>query len=69
MCSSDLSTQAVIGAIVGLGLLKGGRGINWAIVGRIVVGWVAAPVISMTICFISLFFLENVFNQVVYLAN
>ena len=63
------STQAVIGAIVGLGLLKGGRGINWAIVGRIVVGWVAAPVISMTICFISLFFLENVFNQVVYLAN
>ena len=45
------STQAVIGAIVGLGLLKGGRGINWAIVGRIVVGWVAAPVISMTICF------------------
>ena len=63
------STQAVIGAIVGLGLLKGGRGINWTIVGKIMVGWVAAPVISMAICFISLFFLENVFNQVVYIAN
>ena len=63
------STQAVIGAIVGLGLLKGGRGINWAIVGKIMVGWVAAPVISMAICFISLFFLENVFNQVVYIAD
>lgn len=63
------STQAVIGAIVGLGLLKGGRGINWTIVGKIMVGWVAAPVISLTICFISLFFMENVFNQVVYVAN
>ena len=63
------STQAVIGAIVGLGLLKGGRGINWTIVGKIMVGWVAAPAISMAICFISLFFLENVFNQVVYIAN
>lgn len=63
------STQAVIGAIVGIGLLKGGRGINWAIVGKIIVGWVAAPVISLTICFISLFFLENVFNQIVYLPD
>lgn len=63
------STQAVIGAIIGMGLLKGGRGINWMIVGRIVIGWVAAPLISMIICFISLFFLENVFNQVVYVAS
>lgn len=60
------STQAVIGAIVGIGLLKGGRGINWGIVGKIVVGWIAAPLMSLIICFISLFFLENVFNLVVY---
>jgi len=62
------STQAVIGAIVGIGLYKGGRGINWGIVGKIVSGWVAAPLISLIICFISLFFLENVFNQTVYNA-
>ncbi len=63
------STQAVIGAIIGIGLLKGGRGINWNIVGKIVVGWIAAPIMSLAICFISLFFLENVFNQIVYVAG
>lgn len=61
------STQAVIGAIVGIGLAKGGRGMNWTIVGKIVVGWITTPLMAMIICFISLFFLENVFNQTVYL--
>ena len=61
------STQAVIGAIVGIGLAKGGRGINWGIVGKIIAGWVTTPLMAMIICFVSLFFLENVFNQVVYL--
>ena len=60
------STQAVIGAILGIGLLKGGRGINWGISGRIVAGWVITPLIALIVCFVSLFFLENVFNQVVY---
>ncbi len=61
------STQAVIGAIVGIGLIKGGRGMNWSIVGKIVAGWVTTPLMALIICFISLFFLENVFNQVVYI--
>lgn len=61
------STQAVIGAILGIGLAKGGRGINWIIVKKIILGWVTAPVMAMAICFVSLFFLENVFNQVVFL--
>ncbi len=61
------STQAVIGAIIGIGLAKGGRGINWRIIGKIITGWVAAPALAMIICFISLFFLANVFNQTVYL--
>ncbi len=61
------STQAVIGAILGIGIIKGGRGINWNIVGKIVIGWVTAPILAMGICFISLFFLANVFNQTVYL--
>lgn len=61
------STQAVIGAIVGIGLAKGGRGMNWSIVGKIIAGWVTTPLMALIICFISLFFLENVFNQTVYL--
>lgn len=61
------STQAVIGAIIGIGLVKGGRGMNWNIVGKIIAGWVTTPLMAMVICFISLFFLENVFNQTVYL--
>ena len=63
------SSQAVIGAILGIGLLKGGRGINWNIVRKIVVGWVTAPLMAMGICFICLFFLANVFNLTVYLPD
>lgn len=63
------STQAVIGAILGIGLIKGGRGINWNIVRKIVMGWGMAPIMAMIICFISLFFLENVFNLTVYQAD
>jgi PiT family inorganic phosphate transporter len=61
------STQSVIGAILGIGLLKGGHGINWGITGRIFLGWILTPLMALVICFISLFFLENVFNQTVYL--
>jgi len=61
------SSQAVIGAILGIGLIKGGRGINWLIVRKIVVGWVSAPLMAMIICFICLFFLANVFNLTVYI--
>ncbi len=61
------STQAVIGAVMGIGLLRGGRGIRWSVIGKIAVGWVTTPVIAGLICFISLFFLQNVFSQVVYL--
>lgn len=63
------SSQAVIGAILGIGLVKGGRGINWGIVRKIAVGWVAAPLMAMGLCFISLFFLANVFNLTVYLPD
>ena len=61
------STQAVIGAILGIGLLKGSKGINWNITGRIIGGWFTTPLMTLVICFTSLFFLENVFNQVVCL--
>ncbi len=61
------STQAVIGAIIGIGIYRGGRGIHWKIVGKIALGWAVAPLMALVLCFICLFFLENVFNQTVYL--
>ena len=60
------SSQAVIGAIIGIGLAKGGKNINWMTVAHIIVGWIFTPAISAIVCFISLFFLENVFNLAVY---
>lgn len=60
------SSQAVVGAVVGLGLMRGGRDIDWRLVGNIAGGWVTTPVISGMVCFVALFFLQNVFNQQVY---
>ena len=63
------SSQAVIGAINGIGLAKGGRSISWSILGHIALGWIFTPIMAALLCFISLFFLENVFNLVVYLRD
>jgi PiT family inorganic phosphate transporter len=60
------SSQAVVGAVVGLGLMRGGRDVDWRLVGNIAAGWVTTPLISGVVCFFSLFFLQNVFNQQVY---
>jgi len=60
------SSQAVVGAVLGIGLLKGGRTIRWRVLGGIGLGWVATPLIAGLICFVGLFFLQNVFNQEVY---
>jgi PiT family inorganic phosphate transporter len=62
------SSQAVVGAVVGIGLLKGGRGIRWRLLGGISSGWVVTPIIAGGFCFISLFFLQNVFEQNTYHA-
>lgn len=58
-------SQAVVGAIIGIGLSKGGRNVNLKQLGRIGAGWVLTPLFSMIISFISLFFLQNVFMQTV----
>ena len=60
------SSQAIVGAVIGLGLLKGGKGIRWRIVGGITSGWITTPIIAALISFISLFFLQNVFQQKTY---
>ena len=57
------STQAVIGAIVGIGLAKGGKEIRWSLVGKLVCGWVTSPLMAFILSYISLSFMENVFKQ------
>ena len=60
------SSQAVVGAVLGIGLLRGGRTIRWRVLGGIGLGWMATPIIAGVLCFVGLFFLQNVFNQEVY---
>ena len=55
------SSQAVIGAILGIGLIKGGKNIRWSILGKVALGWVVTPIVAGAICFICLFVIENVF--------
>ncbi len=56
------SSQAVIGAVVGLGLLKGGHGIRYRVLVEIAAGWVTTPIIACFLAFFGLFFLQNVFS-------
>jgi PiT family inorganic phosphate transporter len=60
------SSQAIVGCIIGLGIIKGGRGLRWRVLGGISGGWVATPIIAALVSFISLFFLQNVFQQQTY---
>jgi len=60
------SSQAIVGAVIGIGLLKGGRGIRWRTVAGITSSWVTTPVIAALACFVALFFLQNVFQQKTY---
>ena len=59
------SSQAVVGSVVGIAILKGVAGIRWRLLGNIVLGWMVTPLLAGIICYIGLFFLQNVFNQVV----
>lgn len=61
------SSQVVIGSILGIGLYKGARNMNYKMLGGIALGWVATPVIAGLVSFFSLFFIENVFEITVAL--
>ncbi|NOZ46123.1 MAG: inorganic phosphate transporter [Chlorobi bacterium] len=60
------SSQVIIGAIIGIGLLKGGRGIQYKVLGEISLGWLLTPILAGVFAFFALFFMNNVFNQEVY---
>jgi len=57
------TTQAFIGAVIGVGLAKDPLSINFKVLGKIGIGWVVAPLSAGLITFISLFFIQNVFEQ------
>jgi PiT family inorganic phosphate transporter len=57
------SSQAIVGAVIGIGLFKGGRGIRWRTLGGIASGWVITPVIAGVFSLFLLFFVRNVFHQ------
>ncbi len=63
------SSQAVVGGVIGIALAKKGRGVNYKILGKISSGWVTTPVAAAVLSFISLFFMQNVFNLEVYKSN
>ena len=57
------SSQAVVGAVIGISLAKGGRNVNFRILGKISLGWIATPIASAIFAYIALFFMQNVFLQ------
>jgi inorganic phosphate transporter, PiT family len=60
------SSQVVIGAILGIGLVKGVQEVRLKTLGGIAIGWVLTPIIAGFLSFFSLFFVQNVFNQRVF---
>lgn len=60
------SSQAVVGAVIGIGLAKGDRNINFKKLKMISFGWLLTPSISLLLTYLSLFFMENVFMNSVY---
>ena len=56
------SSQAIIGAILGVGLLKQAREIKFNAIGGVAISWLTTPVIAGMLSFASLFFINTVLN-------
>jgi PiT family inorganic phosphate transporter len=66
------SSQAIVGAVIGIAAVNGGKGlrqIRWRQVGGIVAGWAATPVLAGILCVFSLFIMQNVFTQTVFVPT
>ncbi len=59
------STQLVIGALLGIGMVKGMREVNLDALGGVAIGWITTPLLSGVLTFFSLFFVKNVFGLAV----
>jgi PiT family inorganic phosphate transporter len=55
-------TQSMVGAIIGIGVAKGVTNLNFKVLGKIGLGWLITPVASAAVCFVLLFFVQNVFQ-------
>jgi len=55
-------SQAVIGAIMGIGLAKGGRNIDFKKIGNVSLGWIMTPLTAMAISYVALNIVKNVFE-------
>ncbi|MBL6989153.1 MAG: inorganic phosphate transporter [Bacteriovoracaceae bacterium] len=60
------SSQAAVGAVIGIGIAKGGRNVNYRVLGRISLGWISTPIIAGIFSFITLFVMQNVFMTKVF---
>jgi inorganic phosphate transporter, PiT family len=56
------STQVVVGSVLGIGLVRGIQEVRFSILGNIAIGWISTPILSGLLTFISLFFVQNVFD-------
>lgn len=56
------SSQVIVGAVIGIGIYKGIRNINFRLLGQIAAGWILTPVVSGLMAFLMLFFIKNIFN-------
>jgi inorganic phosphate transporter, PiT family len=57
------STQLVIGALLGIGMVKGISDLKFSALGTVALGWIFTPLLSGILTFISLFFVQNVFGM------
>ncbi len=63
------SSQAVVGAVIGIAFLQGIKGVRqvkWRVLLEIASGWVTTPLIAAIIGFMLLFIVQNVFAQQVF---
>jgi PiT family inorganic phosphate transporter len=56
------STQAMVGAVLGIGLAKGGKNIKYNVLGKVTLAWIVAPLMAFFLAFIALFISQNVFE-------
>ena len=63
------SSQAVIGAVLGIALVQGGKNFKFSLLRKISLGWVFTPIIAALTTFVFLFIVQNVFMISVYQKN
>jgi PiT family inorganic phosphate transporter len=59
------ASQAIIGSVIGLGIARKNVDVNFRELRKIIVGWIITPIFAFLISYISLYFIENVFLQIV----